>query len=94
MSKILVQIFQSPVLNPHNAQLIFTSHDTHLLDRTLLRKDQIWFTEKNNMGITELYSLQDFDGVREDTPFDKWYLAGKFGAIPNIQSLEKLVQNG
>ena len=94
LSKILVQIFQSPVLNPHNAQLIFTSHDTHLLDRTLLRKDQIWFTEKNNMGITELYSLQDFDGVREDTPFDKWYLAGKFGAIPNIQSLEKLVQNG
>lgn len=95
LSKILVEIFQSPILNPQNAQLIFTSHDTHLLDRTLLRKDQIWFTEKNDFGVTELYSLQDFDGVREDTPFEKWYMAGKFGALPNIQSLEKLaIKNG
>jgi predicted ATP-dependent endonuclease of OLD family len=90
LSKLLVSMFQNQRINKKNAQLIFTTHDTNLLDRTIFRKDQIWFTEKNKFGATELYSLQDFNDVREDTPFDKWYLAGKFGGIPNIQSIESL----
>lgn len=88
--KLLVRLFQNKRINSKNAQLIFTTHDTNLLDRTLFRKDQVWFTEKNEQGITDLYSLQDFSDVREDTPFDKWYMAGKFGGIPNLKSLESL----
>ena len=54
----------------------------------MFRSDQIWFTQKNRFGETELYSAQDFDGVREDIPFDKWYMAGKFGALPKILESE------
>lgn len=90
LSKLLVSLFQNPRINKKNAQLIFTTHDVTLLDKTLFRKDQVWFTEKDNYGATNLYSLQDFSDVREDTPFDKWYLAGKFGGIPNIKSLESI----
>lgn len=90
LSKLLICLFQNKRINKKNAQLVFTTHDTNLLDRSLFRKDQIWFTEKNTQGETDLYSLQDFNDVREDTPFDKWYMAGKFGGIPNIKSLESL----
>lgn len=93
LSKLLVLLFQSERINKKNAQLIFTTHDTNLLDRTIFRKDQVWFTEKNEFGVTELYSLQDFPDVREDTPFDKWYLAGKFGGIPDIKSIESLFED-
>lgn len=88
LTRMIVMMIQSEKLNPKNTQLIFTTHDVTLLERELLRKDQIWFTQKNDSGHTDLYSMQDFDGVREDTPFDKWYLAGKFGALPNIKSIE------
>ena len=90
LSKLLICLFQNKRINKKNAQLIFTTHDTNLLDRTLFRKDQIWFVDKDEWGATEFYSLQDFNEVREDTAFDKWYLAGKFGGIPNIKSLESL----
>ncbi len=90
ITKLIVMIFQSPVINKLGAQLIFTTHDVSLLNEELLRKDQIWFAEKSDTGISQFYSLQDFDGLREDTPFEKWYLAGKFGAIPNIQSIENI----
>lgn len=90
LAKMLVCLFQNKKINSKNAQLVFATHDTNLLDRTLFRKDQVWFTEKDYFGATELYSLQDFSEVREDTPFDRWYLAGKFGGVPNLQSLESL----
>ncbi len=90
ISKLLISLFQSKRINKKNAQLVFTTHDTNLLDRNLFRKDQFWFAEKNSQGETDLYSLQDFSDVREDTPFDKWYMAGKFGGVPNIKSLESL----
>ncbi len=88
--KMLIQLFHNPVTNPKNAQLLFATHETTLLDKDLFRTDQIWFTEKNKQGETELFSAQDFDGVREDTPFDKWYLAGKFGGIPNIEDINTI----
>ena len=88
LAKFLVMLFQNPVSNPKNAQLIFTTHETTFLDKDLFRKDQIWFVEKNKYGESELFSVQDFDGVREDTPFEKWYLAGKFGGVPNIREIE------
>ena len=88
LSRFLISLFHHPISNPKNAQLIFTTHEANILDKNNMRADQIWFAEKNNFGETIFYSAQDFDGIREDIPFDKWYLAGKFGAIPNIQELE------
>lgn len=93
LSKLLITLFQSERINSKNAQLIFATHDITLLDRTLFRKDQIWFAEKDEFGVTDFYPLQSFTDVREDTPFDKWYMAGKFGGIPNIKSLEALFLN-
>lgn len=81
ISRFLVKLFLNPITNPNNAQLVFTTHESHLLDK-MLRSDQIWFTEKNTLGETLLFSAQDFEGIREDIPFDKWYMAGKFGAVP------------
>jgi AAA15 family ATPase/GTPase len=91
--KVLIALFQNENINTKNAQLIFTAQDMNLLDRYVLRKDQICLVEKNAQGITNLFSLQDFSDVREDTPFEKWYLAGKFGAIPKIQSMNSLSLN-
>lgn len=88
ITKMIVMLFQDSAINKNNAQLIFTTHDISLLDKELIRKDQVWITEKNEKGETELYSLQDFDTLREDTSFDKWYLAGKFGGVPQIKSLK------
>jgi AAA15 family ATPase/GTPase len=93
VTRLLVMLFQSEKINKNNAQLIFTTHDTTLLDRDLIRRDQIWLAEKGEDGCSDLYSLQDFEGLREDSPFEKWYMAGKFGAIPNIQSLEKIYED-
>ncbi len=90
LTRLLVSLFQNKRINNKNAQLVLATHDTNLLDQTIFRKDQIWFTEKDNLGVTELSLLHDFIGVRSDTPFDKWYLAGKFGSIPNIPSFESL----
>ncbi len=94
LAKFLVLLFQHPLSNPKNAQLIFTTHETTFLDKNLFRKDQIWFTEKDKYGETDLFSAQDFEDAREDTPFDKWYMAGKFGGIPEIKELEFIFQDG
>lgn len=92
LTKMIVMLFQSKTTNPKDAQLIFTTHDVSLLDRDLIRRDQVWIAEKDEKGSTDLYSLQDFDGLREDTPFEKWYLAGKFGGLPQIKSIESLFE--
>lgn len=95
ITKLIVDIFRNERINKHNAQLVFTTHDVNLLDQNTIRKDQIWFTEKDKYGVSEMFSLSDFDDVREDTPFAKWYLNNKFGGVPSLQSLEKLfVEDG
>ena len=88
LCKFLIKLFHHQLTNPLNAQLIFASHETTLLDRELLRKDQIWFTEKNKYGETQLFSAQDFEKVKGDEPFDLWYMQGKFGGQPNIKEVE------
>ena len=88
ITKMIIMLFQDKNINNKNAQLIFTTHDISLLDKDLIRKDQVWITEKNDKGETDLYSLQDFENLREDTSFDKWYLSGKFGGVPQIKSLK------
>jgi uncharacterized protein len=84
-----VELFNNPVSNPNNAQLIFATHDTNLLGEELFRRDQIWFTEKDEQEQTDLYSLYDFnlpDGskVRNDSNLEKNYTRGRYGAIPFI----------
>ena len=85
LTRFLVELFQDPTVNKNNAQLIFTTHDTNLLDQDLFRRDQIWFTEKKSDDSTDLYSLDDFN-VRKDAAIEKGYLQGKYGAIPYLKA--------
>ena len=80
----IVQMFNSPETNPNGAQLIMTSHTTDLLSTSMMRRDQILFVEKNNdTGLSDLYCLNDFP-VRTREDIRKAYIAGRFGAFPNI----------
>ncbi len=80
-------LFNNEKTNPKNAQLIFTTHDTTLLSQDLLRRDQMWFTEKDRFGVSDLYSLIEYElPVRNDASFERDYLKGKYGAVPNISS--------
>lgn len=88
----IILAFTNPEYNPKHAQLVFTTHDTWQLSNLLLRRDEIWFTEKDENGISTLYSLADFadeDGnrIRKDESYEKNYLLGKYGAIPNLESI-------
>lgn len=84
--KYIVEIFNNLEINKNGAQLIFNTHDTNLLDLELLRRDQIWFTEKNPKdGSTTIYPLDDFS-VRKTENVEKGYLLGRYGAIPFLES--------
>ena len=87
--------FLNPEINKNHAQLIFTTHDTWQLSNQLLRRDEIWFTEKDEKGLSNLYSLADFvdeDGsrIRKDENYEKNYLLGKYGAIPSLETIRLL----
>ncbi len=89
ISQHIIGLFNSPETNPNNAQLIFTTHDTHLLSSKLFRRDQIWFTEKDAKEQTDLYNMMDIilpDGSkpRNDANYEKNYISGRYGAIPYI----------
>lgn len=91
----LLKLFHSP-MNVSGAQLVITTHDTNLLRKDLLRRDQIWFTEKSHEGISDLYSLVEYkinqaNSVRNDASFSKDYLSGRYGAIPYFGNLEKFI---
>jgi uncharacterized protein len=70
-------------------QLIFTTHESNLLDQEIFRQDEIWFAEKNTEGATEMYPMSDFD-VRYDLDVRKGYLNGRFGAIPFLSDFKNL----
>lgn len=74
-----------------DSQLIFTTHESTLLDLDLVRRDGIWFAEKGKNGATHLYSLADFK-VRNDLRVEKGYLAGRFGAIPFLGGIDHLIE--
>jgi uncharacterized protein len=90
ISCAIVKLFNSPITNPRNAQLIFTTHDTNLLSANMFRRDQIWFTEKDRYGATDLYSLVEYE-IPDDAPFEQDYIAGKYGAIPFIGDLNRVL---
>ena len=83
-----IRQFNDPALNKAGAQLIFTSHDTNLLQPDILRRDQIYFTEKSNKEATVLYSLADLKGIRNNADFARQYLAGLYGALPILHNLK------
>lgn len=90
MTRNILQLFMNPCSNPHGAQLIFATHDTNLLNLTYLRRDQIWFTEKDRTSSSDLYSLVEF----RSTPSDERnvardYINGRYGAIPFLGLIDK-----
>lgn len=85
----LIELFGNPKLNPKGAQLLATTHDTHLLCSPAIRRDQIWFAEKNREGATSIYPLTDIRTRAEDN-LERGYLQGRFGAIPFLGSVEEL----
>ena len=79
----LVRLFNNPLSNPNGAQLIFNTQDTNLLSAGVLRRDQIWFTEKGTGGSSHLFPLSDFKPRRQEN-LQNGYLQGRYGAIPFI----------
>jgi len=86
MLRFIVEFIHNPKLNRHNAQIIFTTHDSSILDNSLLRRDQVWFVEKDKEQSTQLYPLTDFK-PRQHEALQKGYLEGRYGALPFIGEL-------
>jgi AAA15 family ATPase/GTPase len=92
ISQHIIKLFSNPATNPNHAQLIFTTHDTNILSSHLLRRDQIWFTEKDDTESTDLYSLMNIvlpDGTkpRGDGNLERNYIKGRYGAIPYLPKI-------
>ncbi len=80
----LISLFNDPEVNKSNVQLLFTSHDTNLMNPSLMRRDQFYFAEKEQNEGTRFYSLADLKGIRNDADFAKQYLAGFYGGVPML----------
>jgi AAA15 family ATPase/GTPase len=79
----LISRFHSDKTNPNKSQMIFTTHNTSLLNQDIFRRDQIWFVEKDVSNASRLYPLSDFS-PRKDEVIEKWYMRGRYGALPII----------
>ena len=77
----VLNLFCSHSSNPHDAQLLATVHNTSLMSSPIVRRDQLWFVEKDRQGATKLYSMADFK-TRKGDDFELGYLQGRFGAVP------------
>jgi len=86
--KFLVNLFHNKKTNPNNAQLVFTTHETSILDQQVFRRDQIWFCNKEKDQSTTIYPLTDFSPRKGLENLEKSYLNGRYGALPLITSLE------
>lgn len=83
LARTIVSTFNQAGTNPNRAQLLFNTHDTNLLDHDLLRRDQIWFTEKGMDGATRLFPLTDFHARKQEN-LERGYLQGRYGAVPAV----------
>lgn len=93
ISQHIIKLFSNERTNPNHAQLLFTTHDTNLLSSHLLRRDQIWFTEKDKTEATDLYSLMhivlpDGSKPRGDGNLERNYIKGRYGAVPYLRANE------
>lgn len=105
MTLNIIEIFTNPETNPKKAQIIFATHDTNLLSYAKLRRDQIYFTEKNKWESTELFSLSDFkyygekngktisESERPDVNIEKRYIEGRYGAIPILGEFNQYIRS-
>jgi len=82
--EFLVRLFHDNKTNPHNAQLVFTTHETSILNQDVFRRDQIWFCEKNTQHSTEVYSLTDFSPRKNRENLESAYLSGRYGSLPFV----------
>jgi AAA15 family ATPase/GTPase len=96
LTRMLLQLFLARAAEGLHAQLIFTTHDTNLLDLRILSRDSIWLIEKYPRGGSVMYPLSDLDPAqldeveRQGKGMERGYLQGRFGAIPSFGSLEAL----
>ncbi len=90
LTRYIINLFQDEETNTKNAQLVFTTYDTNALTKELFRRDQIWFAEKDRNGISTLFSLAEYKvnniKIRNDATYNKDYLGGRYGAVPNLKS--------
>lgn len=89
LTATLVELFKDPELNTRGAQLVFTTHDTSLLDNSpvqLLESSEVWLCEKGANGASELFTVSDFSSTRKGTNKQRRYLAGAFGAVPRVDT--------
>ncbi|MCB0654372.1 MAG: ATP-binding protein [Saprospiraceae bacterium] len=83
LSRMIINLFHDLESNPHNAQLIFSTHDISLFDRDLFRRDQIFLVDKSLEGKSTIRRLSDIKGISKVVPIEKWYMAGLFKAVPS-----------
>lgn len=96
ITKYFIRMFHNPDINQNNAQLIFATHDISQLSNDHFRRDQVWFTNKDEYGSTEIRRCSDIPGLRLGTPIDKWYASGRIGSTPQIDDRNFIIemQNG
>ena len=87
MVKYLVNLFHDNKTNPNNAQLVFTTHETSILNQEVFRRDQIWFCEKDDHQATVLYPLTDFSPRKGRENLEAAYLSGRYGALPYLRAV-------
>lgn len=92
ITSFLIKLFHRADINKNNAQLIFATHDVSQLSHDIFRRDQVWFVEKDEQGASSMFRCSDIEGVRADTPLDKWYMAGRLGATPIISDENFLIE--
>lgn len=92
LSRAIIRLFNSRESNPHHAQLIVATHDTSILNKDTFRRDQVWFTEKDPLAGTDLYSLIEYK-IRNDASFDKDYMMGRYGAIPFVRNVNNVIED-
>lgn len=90
--QFLVQLFHSSDTNPKNAQLIFTTHETSILNQEVFRRDQIWFCEKDDQQASALYPLTDFSPRKGRENLELAYLSGRYGALPFVGKIKQLAE--
>lgn len=92
MVKFLVSLFHNQETNPKNAQLIFTTHDTSILNQEVFRRDQIWFCEKDEHQTTSVYPLTDFSPRKGVENLERGYLSGRYGALPYLKNVKTAME--
>lgn len=88
LTKHLIQLFHNEATNTKKAQLIFSTHDTNMISQELFKKDQVWLTQKDRYGSTNIYSLAEIKGIKKNEKLERQYMKGRYGGVPYIDTIE------